>query len=197
MLLRLPTSRCNQTCRLLKQLPGNATFLILSFPYLYVDTHPSTLIDSLQVKPSKRAKKNKPSQDPVVTEPAIDSSVPDSSTHPPPPEPAFSIPVSTSDPPAEDAVHDSDNPEIHSPVKRNDPEVEIVKSQFVEPGRPTVLAKCTAKEEFAQRRKAKQDITDYTHLSIGDIVSGYLNQVHNSRDLEVDMVKQIQHKSEV
>ena len=80
------------------------------------------------MKPSKRAKKNKPSQDPLVTEPAIDSSVPDSSTHPPPPEPAFSILVSTSDSPAEDAVHDSDNPEIHSPVKRNDPEVEIVKS---------------------------------------------------------------------
>ena len=145
----------------------------------------------MQVKPSKRAKKNKPSRDPVVTEPAIDSSVPDSSTHPPPPEPAFGIPVSTSDPPAEDAVHNSDNPEIPSPVKRNDPEVEIVKSQFVEPARPIVLAKCTAKEEFAQHRKAKQDITDYTHLSIGDIVSGYLNQVHNSRDLEIDMMKQI------
>ena len=102
----------------------------------------------------------------------------------------------TSDPPTEDILHTSD-PETPSPVKRNDPEVEIVKSQFVEPGRPTVLAKCTAKEEFSQRRKAKQDITDYTHLSIGDIVSGYLNQVHNSRDLEVDMVKQIQHKSDV
>ena len=165
--------------------------------YLCLHTHPSAFVNSLQVKPSKRAKKNKPSQDPVVTEPAIDSSVPDSSTHPPPPELTFSIPVSTSDPPAEDVVHDSDNPEIHSPVKRNDPEVEIVKSQFVEPGQPTVLAKCSAKDEFAQRRKAKQDITDYTHLSIGDIVSGYLNQVHNSRDLEVDMVKQIQHKSEV
>ena len=70
-------------------------------------------------------------------------------------------------------------------------------SQFVEPGRPTVLAKCTAKEELAERRKAKQDTTDYTHLSIGDIVSGYLNQVHNSRDLEIAMVKQIQHKSGV
>ena len=149
------------------------------------------------MKPSKRAKKNKPSQDPVVPEPAIDSSVPDSSTHPPPPEPAFSIPVSTSDPPVEDIVHNSDNPEIHSPVKTTDPEVVFLKNQYVEPGQPTVLAQCTAKEEFAQRRKAKQDITDYTHLSIGDIVSGYLNQVYNSRDLEIDMVKQIQHKSEV
>ena len=66
-----------------------------------------------------------------------------------------------------------------------------MKNQFVEPGQPTVLAKCTAKEELVEYRKAKQDITDYTHLSIGDIVSGYLNQVHNSRDLEIDMVKQI------
>ena len=96
----------------------------------------------------------------MVTEPARDSSAPDSSTHQPPPEPALDIPVSTSDPPAEDVVHNSDNLEIPSPVKKNEPEVEIVKSQFVEPGRPTVLAKCTAKEEFAQRRKAKQDITD-------------------------------------
>ena len=133
----------------------------------------------------------------MVTEPAIDSSVPDGSTHQPPPEPASDILVPTSDPPAEDVIHNSDDPEIPSPVKTTYPEVEFLKSQYVEPGRPTVLAQCTAKEEFAQHRKAKQDITDYTHLSIGDTVSGYLNQVHNSRDLEIDMVKQIQHKSEV
>ena len=144
----------------------------------------------MQVKPSKRARKNKPSQDPIVTEPALDMSAPDSSSHQPLPELASDIPVPTSDPPAEDILNSSDNP-----VKTTDPEVEFLKSQFVEPGRPTVLAKCTAKEELAERRK--QDITDYTHLSIGDIVSGYLNQVHNSRDLEIDMVKQIQHKSEV
>ena len=149
------------------------------------------------MKPSKRARKNKLSQDPVVTEPTLDLSAPDSSTHQPPPEPASDIPMPTSDPPGEDDIHNSDNPEAPSPAKTTDPEVEYLKSQFVEPGRPTVLAQCTAKEEFAQRRKAKQDITDYTHLSIGDIVSGYLNQVHNSRDLEIDMVKQIQHKSEV
>ena len=41
------------------------------------------------------------------------------------------------------------------------------------------------------------DITDYANLSIGDIVSGYVNQVHNRRDLEIDMVKQIQQKFEV
>ena len=150
----------------------------------------------MQVKPSKRAKKNKPSEEPVVAEPVINASIPVNSTHQPPPDPASDIRMPTFDPSAEDTLNTND-PETPSPVKTNEPKVEIVRSQFVEPGRPIVLAKCTAKEELAECRKAKQDITDYTHLSIGDIVSGYLNQVHNSRDLEIDMVKQIQHKSEV
>ena len=85
----------------------------------------------------------------MVTKPALDSIIPDSSTHQPPPEPASDIPVPTSDPPAEDIIHNSDDPEIPSPVQTTDPEVEIVKSQYVEPGWPTVLAQCTAKEEFA------------------------------------------------
>ena len=122
----------------------------------------------MQVNPSKRARKNKPSQDLFVTEPVLDMSAPDSSTHQPPPEPASDIPVPTSDPPAEDVIHNSDNSEVPSPAKTTDPEVVYLKSQFVEPGRPSVLAQCTANEEFAERRKAKPDITDYTHLSIGD-----------------------------
>ena len=48
-----------------------------------------------------------------------------------------------------------------------------------------------------ERRRAKLDITNYANLSIGEIISGYVNQVHSSRDLEIDMVKQIQQKSEV
>ena len=111
----------------------------------------------MQVKPSKRAKKNKPSEELVVANLVINTSAPDSSSHQPPPDLAFDIPIPTSDPPAEDTLHTSD-PETPSPVKTNDPEVEIVRSQFVEPGRPTVLAKCSAKEEVAERQKAKQDI---------------------------------------
>ena len=109
----------------------------------------------MQVKPSKKAKKNKLSQAPVMTEPALDMSAPDSSTHQPPPEPASDIPEPTFDPAAEDVIHNSDDPEVPSSAKMADPEVEIVKSQYVESVRPTVLAQCTAKEEFAQRRKAK------------------------------------------
>ena len=105
----------------------------------------------MQVKPSKRAKKNKPSQDPIVTEPEINASAPDSSSHQPPPDPASDIPVPTFDPSAEDTLNTND-PETPSPAKTNEPEVEIVRSQFVEPGQPTVLAKCTPKEEFPQHR---------------------------------------------
>ena len=151
----------------------------------------------MQVKPSNRAKKSKPSRDPAVTEPELGTTTPDSSTHQAPPEPAYDITAPTSDPPAEDTLNSSNNPEAPSPAKTIDPDVEILKTQFVEPGWPTVLAKCSAKEELLECRKAKLDIADYTHLSIGDIVSGYLNEVHSSRDLEIDMVKQIQQTSKV
>ena len=73
----------------------------------------------------------------------------------------------------------------------------ITRTEFVEPGRPTALAKCSAKEELLAHRRDNLDLTEYANLSIGDIVAGYIGQVHNSRDLEIDMVKQIQQKSEV
>lgn len=91
----------------------------------------------------------------------------------------------------------SENPENPSPAKADDPDVEIIQTDFVEPGRPTALAKCSAKEELLECRKTRLDVTYYAHLSIGEIVSGYVNQVHNSRYLEIDMVKQIHQKSEV
>ena len=111
--------------------------------------------------------------------------------------PAASAPEATA-PTNEPAMETSTNPDISSPAQpADDPDVVITRTEFVEPGRPTVLAKHSAKEELLECRRAKLDITDYAHLSIEDIVSGYVNQVHNSRDLEIDMVKQIQQKSEV
>ena len=70
----------------------------------------------------------------------------------------------------------STNPDISSPAQpADDPDVIITWTEFVEPGRPTALAKCSAKEELLERRRAKLDITNYANLSIGDIVSGYVN----------------------
>ena len=155
------------------------------------------ILCSGHAKPSKRAKKNKPAEEPILNEPELGTAAPDTSTHEPPPEPAHDIPTPTVDPPVEQSIDGSENPEIPSPAKTDDPDVKIIKTGFVEPGRPTVLAKCSAKEELLERCRAKLDVTDYTHMSIGEIFSGYMSQVHNSRDMEMDMVKQMHQKSEV
>ena len=52
-------------------------------------------------------------------------------------------------------------------------------------------------ESYAPGRQVRFDIADYTHMSIGEVFSGYLSQVHNSRDLEVGTVKQMHQKFEV
>ena len=41
------------------------------------------------------------------------------------------------------------------------------------------------------------DVSRYAHLSISDVLSGYLSQAHSNRDIEIEMVKQIQQKYEV
>ncbi|XBI52493.1 hypothetical protein VPH35_034857 [Triticum aestivum] len=141
---------------------------------------------SAQAKLSKRAKKNKPVEEPVLTEPEVSAQEP----------PAASAPEATA-PTDEPVIETSTNPDISSPAQPADePNVVITRTEFVEPGRPTALANRSAKEELLERRRAKLDITNYANLSIGDIISGYVNQVHSSRDLEIDMVKQIQQKSE-
>ena len=96
------------------------------------------------------------------------------------------------------AAEASANPEASGSAQpANDPDVVITRTEFVEPGRPTALAQCSAKEELLQHRRVNLDLTDYANLNIGEIVSGYVSQVHKSRDLEIDMVNQIQQKSEV
>ena len=73
----------------------------------------------------------------------------------------------------------------------------ITSTGFREPGRPTVLAKHSANEEHIEQQKVRFDVANYSQLSIGEVYSGYLNEVHTSRDLEVDMVKQMHQKFEV
>ena len=111
--------------------------------------------------------------------------------------PAVSAPEAaapTNNPIAEASV----NPEASSSAQpANDPDMVITRTEFVEPGRPTALAKCSAKQELLGRHRANLDLTDYANPSIGEIVSGYVSQVHKSRDVEIGMVNQIQEKSEV
>ena len=76
-------------------------------------------------------------------------------------------------------------------------DVQIIGSRYVEPGNPTVLAWCTAKQEALERRKVRLDVANYDRLNASDILSGYLSHVHSSRDSEIEMVKQLQLKYEV
>ena len=162
--------------------------IIISFcAYLIYVFCTNLLTFSAQAKLSKRAKKNKPVEEPDLTEPNASASEPPSALAP---ETAAST--------EEQTMEGSDNPEIPSSAQpADDPDVVITRTEYVESGRPTLLARCTANEELLERRRARLEITDYANLSIGDIVSGYIGQVHNSQDLEIDMVKQIQQKSEV
>ena len=111
--------------------------------------------------------------------------------------PAASAPEATT--PMDTApVEASADPEASGSAQpTNDPDVVITRTEFVEPGRPTVLAKCSAKGELLESRRVNLDLTDYSNLNIGEIVSGFVSQVHKSRDAEIAMVNQIQQKSEV
>ena len=126
--------------------------------------------------------------------------MPNSSAHEPPSKPAQDVPPPATDLPTDQAVDESENPKALSQVRTDDPsnaDVEITRIGYVESGRPTMLTKCPAKEELLDQRRVKMDVTNYAHMSIGDIFSGYMSQVHSSRNLEIDMVKQMHHKFKV
>ena len=141
----------------------------------------------------------KPAEDPKIHEseqqvPASDASEkqPEEPAHEAPPE----IPDLSHD-------HIDINPlntKSSSPLKPSEEhgeDVMITGTSFREPGQPTVLAKHSAKDEFFERRKVRFDDSHYAQLSSGEVLSGYLNQVHSSRDLEIDMVKHMHQKYEV
>lgn len=142
---------------------------------------------------------NKPVKDPKVSTPEQQTAAREASV-PPPSEPILNDPPVTSDPAMEQTSDDPLNPETSSPVKtadHHDDDVVITDNGFREPGRPIVLAKHSAKEEHLEQRKVRFDVANYAQLSIGEIYSGFVSQLHSSRELEVDMVKQMHHKFEV
>ena len=92
---------------------------------------------------------NKPVEDPKVNEPEQQTPVPEISV-PQSSEPVLDIPSMTHVPPVDQVCDDTLNPEAPSPVKMADTQgddVVITKTGFKEPGRPTALAKHSAKEE--------------------------------------------------
>ena len=141
----------------------------------------------------------KPTETPEITEPEQQVSVPEASVKQP------EEPVTVTPPEIPDlsiggtAISPSTSAPscLSKPSEPQDDDVLIIGTGFIEPGNPIALAKHTAKQEVIERRKQKFDISHYSQLSSNEILSGYLSQVHTSRDLEIDMVKQMHQKYEV
>ena len=93
--------------------------MFISIHCIYTDL---LILCNGKAKPSKRAKKNKSAQEPILNEPELGTAAPEASTHEPPPEPAHDIPMPTADPHVEHAVDGSENPEFPSPRKTDDPQ---------------------------------------------------------------------------
>ena len=147
---------------------------------------------------SKKAKVTKLAEDPPVlpSEPAR------------PPSPLTVAPedppiVNEANPPEPSLDKATINPSMFGPSSSTDPpsprvqDVQITRSRLFEPGNPTLLAQCTAKQEALERQKVRFDVANYDRLNASDILSGYLSHVHSSRDSEIEMVKQLQLKYEV
>ncbi|XBI16278.1 hypothetical protein VPH35_058567 [Triticum aestivum] len=138
------------------------------------DSEPLPRLKVRRAKITKRAKKSKPVDEPDLPEPEAAAQEP----------PAASAPEAAA-PTTKATTEASINPEASSSAPpADDPDVVITRTEFVEPGRPTVLAKCSAKGELLQPHRVNLDLSDYANLSIGELVSGYISQVHKSRDAE-------------
>ncbi|SPT16339.1 unnamed protein product [Triticum aestivum] len=174
----------------------------------YQETSPSSG-DSMQSNPpafktapdaqarlTRRAKKTRSAGVPDLPDPEVTAQEPPAASASETTTPMDTAPEAPA-PTTKTTTKASVNPEASgSAPPANDPDVVITRTEFVEPGRPTALAKCSAKGESLQPHRVNLDLSGYTDLSIGELVSGYISQVHNSRDAEVAMVNQIQQKSE-
>ena len=114
-----------------------------------------------------------------------DLTEPETTAQDPPAASEATIPMDTAPeapaPTTKTTTEASANPEASgSTPPANDPDVVITRTEYVEPGRPTALAKCSAKGELLQPHRVNLDLSSYTDLSIGELVSGYISQVHKS-----------------
>ena len=112
---------------------------------------------------SKKAKAAKPAEDPLVL--ASDPARPPSPLTDAPENPPI---VNEANPTETSLDKATVNPSTAGPSSSTDPpsprvqDVQITGSRFVEPGNPTVLARCTAKQEALERQKVHFDVANYT-----------------------------------
>ena len=123
---------------------------------------------------------NPPKADPAIhTDPSSPRTTPPPSRAADPPSPAANPPS-----PSRGASN------LPSPPRNDDDDVVITGTAPASPGNPVILAKHTAKEEFAAmgKVKGKTDLSHYVNLSAEELHSSYLNRLYTSRDLEAGLV---------
>ena len=122
---------------------------------------------------SKKAKATKPMEDPPVL----------ASEQARPPSPLTVAPedlsiIHEANPPEPSLVKNTINSSAAGPSSSTGPssprvqDVQITGSRYVEPRNPTVLARCTTKQEALERRKVRLDVANYDRLNASDILSG-------------------------
>ena len=158
-----------------------------------------------QAKPSKKAKLNKPADDPNPPEPEkqqpeLSQPIADNIVDDLPPQ-DHNVDID----PMNDNLSDANPPSpirTTSPVKpaeEKDDDVTITGHGFTTPGHPTALSRHNAKEELSAEDKGKWkvDLESYTHLSAQDLHSGYLNRLYTSRDFKAGLVNLMKERYEV
>lgn len=118
-------------------------------------------------------------------QPKIDPIVPDTE----PAAPNRASPVRGTDIPASPA----------RTAKYQGDDVIITSTYHHSPGHPVILAQHSAKEERAAREKGKwsTDLSNYAHLSVEELHSGFLNRLHSNRDYEASLLNMMKERYEV
>ena len=119
---------------------------------------------SAQAKLTKRVKKTKSAGVPDLPEPAVTVEEPPAASSLEATTPMDTAPEATA-PTTKATTEASVNPEASgSAPLADDPDVVITRTEYIEPGRPTVLVKCSAKGELLQPHQANLDLSNYSKI---------------------------------
>ena len=175
---------------------------------------------SAKPRPSKKARLNKPADEDVAVEPEktpdpeetnIDAILND----PPPQDHDFvaeqaevdttshadqpTSPVRTDNKPASPVKNTDKPPTPVTAADDKDDDIIITGTGHTAPGNPVVLSKHTSKDELSAIGKGKwnADLSNYAHLNVQDLHSGFLNRLYTSRDYEAALVNMMKERYEV
>ena len=150
-------------------------------------------------------KRNKPAEDPKVTEP--DKQTISEASHQTPEAAADVPPPETDDVTVDPMGVDPSSAKPPSPIKpveetpshQTADDVIITGTSFREQRNPTILAKHSAKEEglTPEKGKWKLDLESYAGFNASEIHAGYLSRLHTSRDMEAGPVNLMKERFEV